>query len=95
MFSKYLIAIDFGSSAVKLVEFADQKAQKLKNAGLEMLPENSMIDGVVSDIEGITECLTELFSRLKIKTFGRRAGISVGGNAVMMKKVYILSLIHI
>ncbi len=89
MFSKSLIAIDFGSSAIKLVEFADPKAQKLKNAGLETLPANSIVDGVISDADEVTNCVSELMDRLKISKFGRRAGISVGGNAVMMKKVYI------
>ena len=51
MFKQPLIAIDIGSSAIKVVELTGRQHKKLRAIGLETLPRGSVVDGVVQDSE--------------------------------------------
>ncbi len=89
MFKRPLVAIDIGSSAIKLVVLTGGKQRTLHAAGLEVLPAGAVVDGLIVDAVVVGEVLRTLLKRLKIGTRGRRAAISLGGSSVLIKKVMI------
>jgi type IV pilus assembly protein PilM len=91
MFNRSLIAIDIGSSAVKVVELGGSAQQrKLKALGLELLPQGVVVDGAILDVDAVTGALRSLVRRLRLATVQRRAAIGLSGSGVFIKKVRIL-----
>ena len=89
MFNRPLIAIDIGSSALKVVELSGQGTKVLRAVGLETLPVGTVVDGVVQNHDLVTSILKDLLKKLKISTVGRRAAISLGGSAVIIKRINV------
>ena len=89
MFNRSLIAIDIGSSAIKVVELVGGKQKKLATLGLETLPLGAVVDGVVQDNAIVEQKLKELLRKLKIRPRGRRAAFCVSGSAVLIKRLEI------
>lgn len=90
MFEKPLIAIDIGSSAIKVVELnGGGNAKKLQAMGLEVLPPSIVVDGEVRDKEGLEKILRELLKRLGLFKKNRRVGISLGGSGVLIKRTVL------
>lgn len=89
MFERPLIAIDIGSSSVKVAELAGVGRNKLVSMGLELVPNDSVSDGFVRDEDAIITAVKTLFKKLKIKPFARRAALSLGGSSVLIKKVSV------
>ncbi|MBM4252080.1 MAG: type IV pilus assembly protein PilM [Deltaproteobacteria bacterium] len=89
MFKRPLIAIDVGSSAIKVAELAGGKQKKLTTLGLETLPLGAVVDGVVQDNLIVEQKLKELLRKLKIRPRGRRASFCVSGSAVLIKRLEI------
>ena len=89
MLNKPLIAIDIGSSSVKLVELGGGSKKKLRNMGLEMLPPAAVVDGEIKDVELVAATVRNLMARLKIVPKGRRTALSVGGSSVLIKRASI------
>src|SRR5688500_207152 len=89
MFKRPLIAIDIGSSAIKVVEMAGGRTTKLRALGLETLPPGTVVDGVIQNQEAIEDTLKGLLKKLKIMTTGRRAALSLGGSSVLIKKIHV------
>lgn len=89
MFNRPLIAIDIGSSAIKVVELAGAKQKKLSAIGLELLPAGAVVDGALAQPEPVEKILGELLKKLNISTRGRRAALSLGGTAVLIKRAEI------
>lgn len=87
MFSRSLVAIDIGSSAVKVVETVGGRQKKLQAMGLEILPPGAVVDGVIHTPEAVEETLKGLLKKLKINPRGRRAALSLGGSSILIKKV--------
>jgi type IV pilus assembly protein PilM len=87
IFSSSLIAIDIGSSAIKLVELGGKLKNKIVSLGFEPLPPGAMVGGVIQEKDPIQLALKNLISRHKLRTFLRRASTSLGGNSVILKKV--------
>ena len=89
MFNRPLIAIDIGSSAVKVVELSGGAQKKLRAVGLEVLPGGAIVDGQVQNQEALENVLKELLKKLKIRTAGRRAALALTGSSVLIKRVLI------
>ena len=91
MLNGSLIAIDIGSSAVKVVELGGSVSQrKLKALGLEILPPGAVVDGAIQDATVVGDTLKSLFQRLRMTTVQRRAAIGLSGSSVFIKKVKIV-----
>lgn len=89
MFNLPLIAIDIGSSSVKVIELAGGSKRRLSSIGLEMLPVGAVVDGQIQNRDAVTKILKDLFVRLKIRPFGRRAAIGLSGSSILIKKVAV------
>jgi type IV pilus assembly protein PilM len=89
MFNRPPIAIDIGSSCIKIVELTGVKQKTLRAVGLETLPKGAVQDGMIVDQQIVEETLKALLKKLKINTRGRRASISLGGSSVIVKKINI------
>ncbi len=89
MLNRPLVAIDIGSSAIKVVEMTGQKQKKLRAIGLELLPPGAVVDGVIQNQEVVENTLKDLLKKLKIRTSGRRAALSLSGSSVLVKKVNV------
>lgn len=88
--NKSLIAIDVGSSSVKIVELTGTSEKKLRAIGLEKLPVGAVVNGVIQNPEAVEKVTKSLIKKLKILTTGRKAAIAIGGGSVIIKKVGFL-----
>jgi type IV pilus assembly protein PilM len=87
-FGNGLIAVDIGSSAIKLLELSGQGVQrKLKNFAMEVLPRGAIENGSLVDADAVVSALKRCVSKIGAK--GRRAAVAVSGNGVVLKKVRI------
>lgn len=92
LFQKPLIALDIGSTSVKACEISGSgSSRKLKNLGLELLPNGTIVNGDVADQNTLVSAIRKLLNSLKIKTKGRRVAISLAGNSVLLKRMVILA----
>jgi type IV pilus assembly protein PilM len=87
IFDRPLIAIDIGSSSIKIVEISGKGDRKLRAIGLEILPTGCVVDGVIQDLATVETAAKNLIKKLKIMTTGRRAAISLGGSSLLIKRV--------
>ncbi len=86
--TKKLIAIDIGSSSIKVVEIVGHPNNtSMKNFALDLLPEGSIVNGIIVDGAAVTQVLKRIIAQLGAK--GRRASISVSGSGVMLKKISV------
>ena len=90
IFSRSLVAIDIGSSAVKLLEVAGPQHSRIKSIGAEKLPSGAVHDGLIQDPPVVRAALKRLIRRLGISTFARRVSLSLSGSSVMIKKIVVL-----
>ena len=91
MFSRPLVAIDIGSSSIKVVEISGGHQKKLRKMGLEVLPPGAVVDGMMKEMGIVEEALRALLKRLKIRPRGRRAALALSGSAVLIKRIEILA----
>ncbi len=86
---KSLVALDIGSSCVKLIELKPVGKTgtefKLTKAGMETLPPEAIVDGAIMDSGAIVDAINRLFATLKVKSVD--VATSVSGNAVIVKKI--------
>ncbi|MEZ4742705.1 MAG: type IV pilus assembly protein PilM [Bdellovibrionota bacterium] len=82
-----LVAVDIGSSSVKVVEISGGTDKKLRAIGLELLPEGIVVDGAIQDLKATEKILKGLIRKLKITTTGRRAAVALSGSSVLIKRV--------
>lgn len=87
LFSSPLLAIDFGSSSIKVMEMTSGKSGKLHTLGLELLPRGVIENGQIRDADTVIKSLNKLLVRLGIKTQNRRVAISVAGLSTLVKRV--------
>ena len=88
MFSSSLIAVDLGSSAVKVLELGGSGG-RIRAIGCEILPLGAVVDGAVRSRDAVRDALNEMLKKLRIFTTGRRAAISIGGSSVIIKRVLV------
>ncbi len=88
-FNGPLLAIDFGSSSIKVMEMTSGKSSRLHTLGLELIPRGVIENGQIRDLEAVSKALRKLLSRLSIKTKNRRVAISIAGLSVLVKRVIL------
>jgi type IV pilus assembly protein PilM len=87
-FKRSLIAIDIGTSAVKIMETSGSDTKRrLTTVGVEILPVGAVQDGELRDPAAVGKTVAGLLDRLGIETKKRRVALSVSGNAVIIKRV--------
>lgn len=89
MFSRSLVAIDIGSSSIKVVEMSGRGQRRLRSIGLQVLPLGTVMDGMIQNPEVVKDVLRELLGKLKIRPRGRRAAIAISGSSVLVKRVTV------
>jgi len=83
-----LIGIDIGSHAIKIVEIDDSKnGMVLKNFGMIELPQDSIMEGSIKEMEIVSSALKNLLKNLKIKN--KNVATSISGYSVIVKKITI------
>ncbi len=80
------IGIDFGCSSLKLIEFTGGKRKKLNRVGMQVLPQEAIVSGIINDDDAVSKALESLIKRLGITTFGRRVALAIGGTSLIIKK---------
>ncbi len=80
------VALDIGSSSIKLVEAAaDKSGYRILNLGISPLPENAIQNNMVVDAGPLVEAIRRLVQERGIKS--KQVISAVPGRAVIMKKV--------
>ena len=85
---KSVAGLDVGSSSVKVVEL-DGKANNLNlvNLGFENLPDDSVIDGQIMELNAVSEVIQNVCSDHKIKSNQVVTGVS--GHSVIIKNIVL------
>ncbi len=86
-FEKNLLAIDIGSSSIKLVEMSGKDEKKLHALGIEILPRGAIEAGLIRDPEAVFKAMKKLLDRLGYKPNKRRVAISISGVSTLIKRV--------
>ena len=84
-----LVAIDIGSSSIKLVQLSEIKEGEfeLTHFGMMPLAEEWIVEGVIKEPERVAEALKNLIKAEKIQS--RYAVSAVAGEAVFIKKIKV------
>ena len=91
LFGQPIIAIDIGSSAIKVAEVVGAgRSRKLRSLGLELLPPGTIANDEIMNGTILIKTLKKLFHSLGIKTKGRKVALSMAGLSVIYKRVNIL-----
>jgi type IV pilus assembly protein PilM len=85
---KGLVGLDIGSSAVKAVELKKRgDSYELANFGLELLGQDTVVDGAIMDALSVSAAIERIFAENKIKT--RNVATSVSGHSVIVKRITV------
>ena len=83
-----LVGIDIGSHSIKIAEIDDSKnGMSLKNFGTIDLPQESIVEGSIKEMEIVSSALTSLLTNLKIKN--KNVATSISGFSVIVKRITI------
>ena len=83
-----LVGLDIGSHSIKLVEIDDsKKGMILKNIGIAGLPQDTIVEGAIKEMEIVSSAIKNLFKNLKIKN--KNIATSISGYSVIVKKISI------
>jgi type IV pilus assembly protein PilM len=84
-----LVAIDIGSSSIKLVQLSELKGGEfeLTHFGMMPLAEESIVEGAIKKPDQVAEALTNLIKAEKIQS--RYVVSAVAGEAVFIKKIKV------
>ena len=82
-----LIGIDISSTAIKMVELADdgRGGYKLEGYSMAPIPKDAVVDGNVSDLEKVAEAMKLAWKLLGSRE--KRAALALPAAAVISKKV--------
>jgi type IV pilus assembly protein PilM len=86
-FSRSLLALDIGTSGIKLMELSGGRQKKVRIMAEATLPAGTVENGLIKDAGAASGQLKELLKANKILPFGRRVCVNVSGNAVILKRV--------
>src|ERR1051326_6986263 len=85
---KGLVGLDIGSSSVKAVELQGKMgALSLVNLGFEGLPPDTVVDGQIMEMNGVSGVIADLFNSHQFKTDRVAAGVS--GSSVIVKNIVV------
>lgn len=81
------VALDIGSSYVKLLELEQDRSGKyrLKNYGVSPLPPEAIVDGAFMNTTAIVSTIKELLQKQKVRT--KDAIVAISGNSVIIKRI--------
>ena len=80
------VALDIGSSSIKMVEAAvDKNSYRVVNLGVLPLPENAIQNNMVVDSRAVADAIRQLVQENSVKA--KRVISAVPGRAVIMKKI--------
>lgn len=81
------VALDIGSSSVKLLELEPDRSgkQRLKHFAVAPLPPEAIVDGAFMNTSAIVSTIRELLTRNKVRT--KDAVVAVAGNSVIIKRI--------
>ncbi len=86
--AKQCIGLDIGSSAVKLVQLkVGRRGISLQNFGIEPVPPQSIVDGVVMNHSAVVDAIRNLTRRIHLR--GKGIALAISGNAVIIKRITI------
>jgi len=82
----YLLGLDIGSGAVKILQLKDVKGQlKIERFGVKALPSEMIVDGAIMDGLGVVMAIKELADEQKLKN--KQVALSISGTSVIIKKI--------
>jgi len=85
---KGLVGLDIGSSSVKAVELQGKGSNiQLVSLGYESLPEDSIVDGQIMELNNVSNAVQNIFRSNQMKTERVAAGVS--GNSVIVKNIVV------
>jgi type IV pilus assembly protein PilM len=83
-----LVGIDISASAIKLLELSrDDEGWVVESYGAEPLPENTVVEQNIVDIDAVAEAIKRLQSSTKFKA--KLAAVAVAGSAVITKTIEV------
>jgi type IV pilus assembly protein PilM len=86
--AKEIVAIDIGSSSVKLVQLKEQKGTlSLQKIGVLPLPAEAIVDNTLMDSSSVAETIKNLLDNLNVTA--KEAACSVSGNSVIIRKIVL------
>ena len=86
--TKDIVAIDIGSSSVKLVQIKDHKGTlTLQKIGILPLPAEAIVDNTLMDSTSVAETIKNLLKTLEVTA--KEAACSVSGNSVIIRKIFL------
>ncbi|MDZ7685178.1 MAG: pilus assembly protein PilM [Gammaproteobacteria bacterium] len=81
-----MLGLDISSTSVKLLELSRSGGKyRVESYGVEPLPENSVVEKNIADVEGVGEAIQRLVERAKTKV--KQAAVAVAGSAVITKTI--------
>ncbi len=85
--NRSIVALDIGSSHVKLLELeADRSGrQRLKHFGMAPVPPEAIVDGAFMNTGAVVATLRDLIARHKVRT--KDVAVAVSGNSVIIKRI--------
>ncbi len=86
--TRQIIGLDIGSHAIKMVALRPTKGEmpfELVHFGVAELPEETIVDGAITNEEPVTQTISELLEQHKVKS--PFVAASVSGNAVIVRRV--------
>ncbi len=85
---KGLVGLDIGSSSIKAVELQGKGNNiQLVSLGYESLPEDSIVDGQIMELNNVSNAVQNIFRSSQMKTERVAAGVS--GNSVIVKNIVV------
>ena len=86
-----LIGVDISSSAVKMVEIVDAGKGKyrIERYAIESVPRDSVVDGNITNLEGVAEAVKRAWKRLATRT--KFVAMALPASAVITKKIIVPS----
>lgn len=86
--AKQCIGLDIGSSAIKLVQLKPAgRVLALQNFGIEPVPPQTIVDGVILNHSGLVDAIKNLTRRIHLK--GKAIALAASGNSVIIKRLTI------
>jgi len=83
-----LVGLDISATAIKLLELSrDDEGYMVESYGVEPLPENTLVDQNIVELEVVSEAIKRLQSKTESKA--KFASVAVSGSAVITKMIEV------
>lgn len=83
------IAVDIGSSSIKMLELQGSSSKSLSSIGLQIVPEGVISEEGIGDDSIVSEIIKEMCSQLHIAPFGRNVSLSLNSTIANIFKVEV------